>query len=93
MSGIIYDSERMRFGPSLLKLKGPNHIALEPVIDPDLNSKNIDTCVLNKNQTCYHLTVTAFWAVTPYGLVGRYQHFRESFCLHIQGTGVTSVLA
>jgi hypothetical protein len=27
---------------------------------------------------------TLFQVVTPYGLVGRYQHFGETYCLHIQ---------
>jgi hypothetical protein len=30
----------MRFDPSLVKVKGPNHIALELVVGPDLNNKN-----------------------------------------------------
>jgi hypothetical protein len=26
-----------------------------------------------------------FWVVTSCGLIGRYQHFRETYCLHRQG--------
>jgi hypothetical protein len=26
-----------------------------------------------------------FWVVATFGLVGRYQRFAETYCLHIQG--------
>jgi hypothetical protein len=29
--------------------------------------------------------VDIFWVATPCGLVGRYQYFRETYCLHVQG--------
>jgi hypothetical protein len=31
------------------------------------------------------MRMTMSWVVTPYRLVGRYQHFGETYCLHLQG--------
>jgi hypothetical protein len=31
------------------------------------------------------MSMFVFWFVTPYGLVGRYQRFGETYCLRLQG--------
>jgi hypothetical protein len=30
-----------------------------------------------------HMLMLVFWAVTPFGLVERYQRFGKKYCLHI----------
>jgi hypothetical protein len=35
----------------------------------------------NKNE----LLMLVLWVVTPYGLIGGYQSFGETYCLHLQG--------
>jgi hypothetical protein len=37
---------------------------------------------IQRNQ---HLLVLVFWALTPCGLVGKYQRFGGIYCLHLQG--------
>lgn len=59
---------------------------------PDLNSKNKGMSWI-QIRPVHHLTVTFFWLVTPCVFVGRYQQFRGTCCLPIQGTGVNSVLS
>ena len=41
----------MRFGPFLVKGKGPNHIALEPVIGPTLTART-KVCHEYKSDLC-----------------------------------------
>jgi hypothetical protein len=35
--------------------------------------------------TAVNMSMLLFWVVTPYGLVGRYQCFGGTYCLHLQG--------
>jgi hypothetical protein len=35
--------------------------------------------------TALKMTVLFFWVVTPCRLIGRYQRFGETYCLHLQG--------
>jgi hypothetical protein len=32
-----------------------------------------------------NMSMFVFWVVTPRGLVGKYQRFKETYCLHLQG--------
>jgi hypothetical protein len=41
---------------------------------------NTETTVTKMND----FNKSLFWVVTQYGLVGRYQHFRQIYCLHLQ---------
>jgi hypothetical protein len=34
--------------------------------------------------TAVKMLILVFWVVTSYGHVGRYQHFRGTYCLHLQ---------
>jgi hypothetical protein len=34
--------------------------------------------------TAMKMSISVFWAVTPCGLVGRYQRFGGIYCLHVQ---------
>jgi hypothetical protein len=36
--------------------------------------------------TAMKMPLLIFWIVTPYGLVDRYQHFRETYFLHLQAS-------
>jgi hypothetical protein len=31
------------------------------------------------------MQILVFWVVSPCGLVGRFQHFGETYCLHLDG--------
>jgi hypothetical protein len=44
----------------------------------------ISYCVRSEVLTALKMTMLFFWVVTPCGLVGRYQHFGETYCLHFQ---------
>jgi hypothetical protein len=35
--------------------------------------------------TAVKMSMLLFYVVTLYGLVGRYQNFGETYCLHLQG--------
>jgi hypothetical protein len=35
-------------------------------------------------QTNMAVEVVAFWVVTPHNLIGGYQYFRGTYCLHLQ---------
>jgi hypothetical protein len=34
--------------------------------------------------TTVNFPMLVFWIVTPCGLIGRYQRFGETYCLHLQ---------
>jgi hypothetical protein len=42
-------------------------------------------CMRFKVLEAVKMTMLIFWVVTPYGNVGRYQRFGETYCLHHQG--------
>jgi hypothetical protein len=31
------------------------------------------------------IQIVVFWVVTPYSLIDDYQHFRGTYCLHLNG--------
>jgi hypothetical protein len=35
--------------------------------------------------TAVRMSILVLWIVTPCGLVGTYQRFGETYCLHLQG--------
>jgi hypothetical protein len=45
---------------------------------------------MHQNESEYNLvsSLLVFWVVTPCGLVHRYQHFGETYCLHLQGWNI-----
>jgi hypothetical protein len=38
--------------------------------------------------TAVKMSMLVFWVVTPCGLVGRFQRFRKTYCLHLLGLNI-----